>query len=141
MAADKASKYLCAMCGPKFIVALCMCARFSRLLLLVRYGSLTMCKGNLQSSMCHTCRENAVSGFKTIVSKAQELSADPIATLRKTAHQLMRASYETNDPESFYCQSVYIPFVDGLLQELQGRFNVQFQTAAQIQLIMPRSVS
>ena len=53
----------------------------------------------------------------------------------------MRANYNTDDPETFYRQAIYIPCVDGLQQKLQEKFNEHFKVAAQIQLIVPRNVA
>ena len=108
------SQYLCAMLSPKFIVSLCVCARFSRLLLPVSQVlqsselDLTQCAREISVilQVVRDCRENAVANFKILFFKAQELSVDPITIPRKIGRQLMRANYDTDDLETFYRQAI-----------------------------------
>ena len=65
---------------------------------------------NVILQVVRDCRENAVADFKTLFSKAQELSIDPITTRRKTGRQSMRANYDTDDPETFYRHAMCITY-------------------------------
>ena len=144
-AAAKASQYLCALLSSKFIVALCVCARFSRLLLPISKVlqtanfDLVQCTKEVRvvQEVVRDYRDNANSEFHVIFSQAQALSQVPISIPRKTGRQLNRANYDTNDPETFYRQAMYLPYVDGLLQELRSRFNDHFEVAARIHMLVP----
>jgi len=69
-------------------------------------------------------RKNANDDFENIFKKTQNLYGKLVVVPRKAARQTLRANYDSNDP--------YVPRLDGLMQELNQRFNKNFKTAAKI---------
>ena len=82
-------------------------------------------------------RENACEDFKKIFETTEKLSGFPLPVPRKVRRQISRANYETNDVKTYYQQAVaiYVAYADGLIQELNGRFNEHFKTAANRQQV------
>lgn len=69
-------------------------------------------------------RENSDQEFAVIFSKVQEiattLSVD-IKVPRTAARQKNRANYSTTDPESYYRQAHFIPYLDHTIASLTNR--------------------
>ena len=51
-----------------------------------------------------------------------DLSNAPLTVTRIVQRQTLRANVEHDTPEEYYRRSIFIPFVDCLLQQLHDRF-------------------
>jgi len=70
-------------------------------------------------------RNDAVSEFSSHFVEVQELATSidcEIRAPRQCGRQVNRDSYGTSDPQTYYRLSAYIPFLDFVIYELQGRF-------------------
>ena len=99
---------------------LCVRARFSRLF---RPISRTLQDPKIDLLQCIQvsdvqdillkCRDNSDEDFRHVFAKVQQFSVEPICIPRIACRQTMRENYDTGDSETYYRQSVYIPYLDG----------------------------
>lgn len=68
------------------------------------------------------CEVKFQSVFDEITSVAEIELGTQITVPRTTGRQLHRANYPTDDPVAYYRQSVYIPIVENVLEDLKARF-------------------
>jgi len=116
-AASNASQCLSAVLCSKFIVSLCVRARFSTLFLPISKTlqspqiDLIQCPNKISSvqQILRDCRENACEEFKKIFETAEKLSSFPLPVPRKVGRKILRANYESHDAETYYRQAVYVP--------------------------------
>ena len=55
-------------------------------------------------------RRNGNDDFHNIFVKAENLLGESLTFPRTVGRQTLRSNYETNDPETFYRQSIYTPY-------------------------------
>ena len=70
-------------------------------------------------------RLTQVTEFKAIFQKCElmaNFSDASIAVPRTVQRQTMCSNVEHNSPEEYFRRSIFLPFLDGLLQELHDRF-------------------
>ena len=70
-------------------------------------------------------RSNQVNEFQEIFKKCEtmaNLSNVAITVPRIVQRQTLRANFDHYTPEKYYRRSIFIPFVDCLLQQLHDRF-------------------
>ena len=70
-------------------------------------------------------RSNQVNEFQEIFKKCEtmaNLSNVAITVPRIVQRQTLRANFDHYIPEKYYRRSIFIPFVDCLLQQLHDRF-------------------
>lgn len=147
-AASKASQLVAAIQMPAFCIALCVCARFARLLLPISKilqdpkMDLVQCVNEIQGIVCvlQNCREDCDEDFKRIFENTQELCSGTICIPRRAGRQTMRPNYSTDDPEVFYRQAIYLPYLDGLLVDIKSRFSKHVELAARLQHLLPKYV-
>lgn len=148
-ASGKATQFLAAMIRPHFVISLCICSRFSGLLRPISKSlqdptqDLIQCIKQIEviETVLRDCREDCIIDFKTIFEKAESLNGEHLRIPRKVGRQTKRSNYETDDPETFYRQSIYIPYLDGLLTQMKERFNDHMKTVTKVQYLIPRYVS
>lgn len=71
------------------------------------------------------CRSNADSEFNKIFSSVSQLceKLDLALTIpRRNARQTHRANLDIDDPEAYYRASIFIPFLDAFIAEINSRF-------------------
>lgn len=91
----------------------------------------------------HDMRQNAEDKFKSIFVKALEIASTVDVHLvvpRYVKRQQNRDNYE-GDPETYYRQSIFIPFLDHLLNQLKSRFLDHRELLSKIQNILPTKCS
>lgn len=87
-------------------------------------------------------RRNAEKGFKNIFQIANELATKVgvlIEVPRRVGHQINRDNY-LGEPEDYYRCSVYIPFLDHYLDQIDLRFIKHADLLGKIQNILPNKV-
>ena len=88
-------------------------------------------------------RLNAEAKFSVIFSKvsalAQELDVQ-MQLPRRAGRQTNRENYPGTDPEVYFRQVVFIPYVDNMLAQLRERFESHNRTCLRIQGLLPRFV-
>ena len=88
-------------------------------------------------------RRDADSGFHNLFVTVTDIAAKHDIELklpRKTGRQIHRENYPSNDPEEYYRQSVYIPYIDNMLTQLNERFEVHNRICLRLQGILPRFI-
>ena len=113
-AASKATQYLSALHDHSFVIALCVCARFSSPLLPISKSlqqvnvDFNECAAQVKyvTSLLQGCRDKGEGEFNKIQAK------EPITIPRKYKNQINRANFPTSDPETYFRQSIFIPYVD-----------------------------
>lgn len=141
VAASKSSQFLSALTNHCFLVALCTCARFSGLLLPLSrklqdpYIDLIECveQVNDVKLVLQRCRGRTDVEFNAVFKQAEELVQEPIRVPRKAGRQI-------DDPQTYYRQSIFIPYIDGLIQQLNDRFGCHVQRALKLQQLVPSHV-
>jgi Domain of unknown function (DUF4371)/hAT family C-terminal dimerisation region len=145
---SKAAQFIASITSHRFLVALCVCARFSSLILPVSkalqnpHADLIECTRQINdiAQMLSRYRQEANTSFHEIFEQAQVLAHEPVTIPRRVGRQTHRANYPTDDAESFYRQAVYIPYLDGLMTQLTERFSIHMQQAIIMQKFVPRFV-
>ena len=103
-ASSKASQLLSAVTDQRFLIAACICARYSSLLLPLSKSlqeptiDLIECTSqvNYVIAILKRCRDEADDDFKKIFLQATKLSGEAIAIPRRAAKQSNRSNYTTN---------------------------------------------
>ena len=88
-------------------------------------------------------RQNADAKFNAIFCKVATLAQDLDVRLqlpRRVGRQMNRENYEATDPETFYRQAIYIPYMDNILAQLRERFEPHGRMCLHIQSLIPRFV-
>lgn len=62
-----------------------------------------------------------------------------IVVPRKCGRQVNRANYPTNDPESYYRQSIFIPLLDNILHDYESRFSEDTLALYNFTILFPDS--
>ncbi|XP_045471718.1 52 kDa repressor of the inhibitor of the protein kinase-like [Harmonia axyridis] len=133
--ASMASQLLCGLLSSSFIISLQVMARvFSLSLPLARFlqhehidllnamNMVTNLKGTIEK-----IRTNAEEEFATIFNASEtmaELLSTSIKAPRRTGRQTLRCNIETDNhnPQSYFKISLFLPFLDHFLSELNSRF-------------------
>jgi hypothetical protein len=88
-------------------------------------------------------RKDMVTSFSLSFSKAsqtcQQLNVE-VKFPRTSVRQTNRANYTAALAEENYRLSVYLPFIDYLLQELNGRFSDRFCNIIPLQSLIPSNI-
>jgi Domain of unknown function (DUF4371)/hAT family C-terminal dimerisation region len=85
-------------------------------------------------------RSTAETEFSALFLQSLELckaAGVAMSLPRRTSRQTMRPNYDTDSPEIFYRLSIYIPYIDHLLTELETRFENIDGPCAEIQKLIP----
>jgi hypothetical protein len=88
-------------------------------------------------------RQNAEAKFNAIFCKVTALSQDldvQIQLPRRVGRQKNRENYEATDPEAYYRQAIYIPYMDNILTQLRERFEPHGRMCLRIQSLIPQFV-
>lgn len=70
-------------------------------------------------------RKNVEVQFETLFSKVKAMCEKhdiPVMTPRTNNRQVNRFNVDTTDPESYFRISIFIPFLDAMIAEIQNRF-------------------
>ena len=128
-------KRIPAVTDQRFLVAVCICARFSSLLLpllmSLQQPTIDLTEWTSQVSdvvaSLNICCEEADDDFKQIFFQATELSGEAITIPRTASRQSNSSNYTTNEPEVFHRQSFYLPYLDGRILQLTERLSVNIR--------------
>ena len=88
-------------------------------------------------------RDNAEVEFKAIIEKCTkmaELSENKLEVPRVNARQIYRSNVEFTTPEEYYCRTIFIPFIDSLIQQLNERFSGKTKSAMSGMYLIPSVV-
>ena len=88
-------------------------------------------------------RLNQVTEFKAIFWKCElmaNFSDASIAVPRTVQRQTMRPNVEHNSPEEYFRESIFLPFLDGLLQELHDRFQGKSKDCIKAIVLIPSNL-
>lgn len=149
---SKASSFLKSMLGSEFVVCLCLLAN-------IFTATLSVCKVlqspycDLKSAVDHI--DNIVTHFENIRSTidiefpktfktAESMLSDVgevIQIPRVASSQPHRSNFSSKDPETFFRQSVAIPILDDLIQQLKSRFSDHRELLGTLQGLIPTSTS
>ena len=77
--------------------------------------------------------------FYKISDVAQELDVE-IKIPRKCGLQVYRENYSATDPEILYRQSIYIPALDNVIQDLEARFSIQTLELYHFSVLFPKQL-
>ena len=89
-------------------------------------------------------REDAANCFRKTWAAAAEMASHAEVELRMprvTAQQKHRNNPPANDPEEYYLRSVYIPFLDHIIAELDERFQNHNAVALRFSCLIPKFIS
>jgi hypothetical protein len=88
-------------------------------------------------------RQNADTKFNALFCKVAALSQDlglQMQLPRRVGRQRNRENYEATDPEAYYRQAIYIPYIENILVQLRERFEPHGRVCLRIQSLIPRFV-
>lgn len=145
IAATKATQYSAALFNHRFLVALCVCSRFSAILLPISKNlqdpevDLLECVEQVNDirALLQECRTKGEQEFRDIFLQAEKIAQGPITIPRKCQTQTQRANFATGNPEEYFRQSIFIPYLDGLIMQLTERFSSHVQRAMKLQRLIP----
>ena len=85
-------------------------------------------------------RDNVEVEFKVIIEKCTkmaELSRNKLEVPRVNARQIYRSNVDFTTTEEYYRRTVFIPFIDSLIQQLNERFSGKTKTAMSGMYLIP----
>ncbi|KAL4130683.1 hypothetical protein QTP88_008087 [Uroleucon formosanum] len=103
----------------------------------------TMETANNLSTLIKEMRSNVESKFHDLFSTAEHLAkeiGEDIKIPRVTHFQQHRANYELTSAENYYRVSVFIPFIDHFISQLEIRFTKHKNTLSIIQNFIPNKL-
>lgn len=89
-------------------------------------------------------RTNAEEEFATIFNASEtmaELLSTSIKAPRRTGRQTLRCNIETDNPQSYFKISLFLPFLDHFLSELNSRFLKHQDVLKSFECLIPTSTS
>ena len=98
---------------------------------------------SLATEQLDSTRLNQATEFKAIFRKYElmtNFSNVSLAVLRTVQCQTMRSNVEHNSPEEYFRRSIFLPFLDGLLQELQYRFQGKSKDCIKAIVLVPSNL-
>jgi len=129
-----------------FIIALHVIEKFFSLTLPL---SIALQKVNIDLSYCYervtdVCqifkeiRENSDDEFKQIFSNSEESMLEGIIEVPRTVgRQTARNNIPSDSPEQYYKRSIFLPFLDHYICQLQDRFTNHHHVMAKLQSLIP----
>lgn len=129
-----------------FIIALHVIEKFFSLTLPL---SIALQEVNIDLSYCYervtdVCqifkeiRENGDDEFKQIFSNSEESMLEGIIEVpRIVGRQTARNNIPSDSPEQYYKRSIFLPFLDHFICQLQDRFTNHHQVMAKLQSLIP----
>ena len=145
---EKAHELHCAMINSNFIVCLIIISEYSsklepvtQMLQAIATDVLTVRK-HIQEllGVFRNDRENAKLKFQQLFCKSQKLSEKfevDITVPRRSKKMMHRSNYDAKDAEEYYRVSVYIPYLDSLINSLTTRFHESNDVIASLSYLMP----
>ena len=100
-------------------------------------------KVDLVLNEMRTIRANADEEFKRVFEAARnmaEKTGHAIEIPRRCKRQTMRSNVEADTPETYYRRSVFVPFVDNMVEQLASRFSQLTLHACRALLLMPANL-
>jgi len=88
-------------------------------------------------------RVNAASTFEELFAKAEKLAAEIGEEIKKNRiakRQTQRANYDSQLPVDYFRQSIYIPFLDHYISQLDLRFLKHKATLSKVQNVIPHYI-
>ena len=88
-------------------------------------------------------RTDATNKFKEIFEIIKNIASElqiEISVHRRCSHQKHRANYNTINSEDFYRQSIYIPYLDSIINSLESRFPSNLNTGHKLYKLHPRII-
>lgn len=88
-------------------------------------------------------REDAESEFSRLFSAASimaQLAQVPIVKPRIVGCQTLRTNVPAENVEEYFRRAIFIPFLDGLINELQERFSGENRNAMQAMFLIPQNL-
>lgn len=85
-------------------------------------------------------RDNCESSFRSIfedATKARAMSDNEVTIPRRCQRQTLRSNHPSESAEDFWRCSVFVPFADQLIQELNSRFSQMSMTAIKSLRLLP----
>lgn len=148
-ASSKAYRYQAAMENGSFIIALIVTCQVFGLTynlsksLQSKECDLSNCVSQAEDLACEiqSLRAQADIKFNGLFREAVERSQRNGFTIvlpRKVGTQVNRDNYSTNDPETFYRQSIYITFLDFVAIQINQRFTKHKTVIKKIQVVLPK---
>lgn len=88
-------------------------------------------------------RKNCDTKFATIFREVDSLAQSELGMQltipRRTGRQVHRENYPTNDPLNFYKQSIFIPLIENVLEDLKDRFSEETLSLYNLSMLFPSS--
>ena len=138
------------MCCPSFLVAL-NCAQFlfgftSNVAKFLQSQSMDVIKAHagikLSVTELRNVRSNAEKEFDSIFIKVVEMANDCGTTIQikmRCKQQTNKENYE-GEPKDFYRNSIFIPYLDNLISQLESRFHQINLSAMHANHIIPKNL-
>lgn len=85
-------------------------------------------------------RDTSDQSFKEIMNNVTMLASQvgvEISTPRTCGRQTMRINVDAKDPEEYYKISIFIPFLDNLIQQLHSRFDHRLKQIIALEGLIP----
>lgn len=147
--AAKASQLFSSICNCSFLLAVHVIEHTSAILLplsvMLQKKELDIFRANelLDEvlSLLLMERKDSEVVFKSIFQKNSSLCEKfevSVTIPRRAKQQIHRDNYPADDPETFFRQSVYIPYMDQLISELESRFQDQGETCSLLWCLIPK---
>ena len=86
-------------------------------------------------------RENPHNIMKEISSDAEKPLHEYLHIVRVSSRQTNRPNVEANTPQEYYTRTILIPFLDGMISDLNDRFSHHSETAMRISALVPAFLS
>ena len=89
-------------------------------------------------------RDDAASEFQNVFTKCQDMTslADTTITVPRTvSRQNLRDNVEHENAEQYYRRTVFIPFLDCLVQQLNDRFQAKTKDTIKVMYLIPSNLS
>lgn len=148
----KASSFLKSILGSEFVVCLCLLASIFTATVSVckvlqsPYCDLKSAVDHIDNIVTHfvTIRNNIDIEFAKYFNTAETILSDVgevIQIPRVASRQRHRSNFATKDPESFFRQSVAIPVLDDLIDQLKSRFSDHRDLLGTLQCLIPTSIT
>lgn len=149
---SKANQLLCAISNSKFIVCLRIISHYSAKLepvcniLQAKTINLLSTRKHIQIllSTLKGHRDNAVTYFKAIFQKCvldgEKFDVD-IKIPRLAARQTQRANYATDNVEDYFRYSLFIPYLDSVIQSIEIRFSQETEDAYALSIFHPHLIT
>ena len=148
----EANGLLTSLSSSKFICAFCVCREIlgytkplsvklqkSSLDVAQAYSEVTNVIGTLQN-ITENCDANFRTLFGGVISSMAQKCDEPIQIPRRCIKQTVRNNMPADNAESYYKRTVYIPFLDSILSELNARFTGLSKCCAKALLLLPANL-